>query len=119
MTLTVKQLTDLKHESMIAISATDRKLTASMDLRFGKSPYFLITDGNATHFIANPYRAVEKNDSGKVVELLKKEGITKIITGEVGPTAKTSLDKSQIQLIMLTDDKVSLQHILKKMSSKR
>jgi predicted Fe-Mo cluster-binding NifX family protein len=101
---------------MIAISATDRKLTASMDLRFGKSPYFLITDGNAMHFIANPYGAVEKNDSTKVVELLKKEGITKIITGEVGPMAKISLDENQIQLIMLTDDKVSLQHILKKLS---
>lgn len=104
---------------MIAISATDRKLTASMDLRFEKSPYFLITDGNTTHFIANPFRADEKNISAKVVELLKKEGITKIITGEVGPTAKTSLDENQIQMIMLTDDKVSLQHVLKKLSPAR
>lgn len=104
---------------MIAISATDRKLTASMDLRFGRSPYFLITDGSTTHFIANPYQAEEKNISSKVVELLKKEGITKIITGEVGPTAKLSLDESKIQLIMLTDDKVSLQYILKKMSLTR
>jgi predicted Fe-Mo cluster-binding NifX family protein len=104
---------------MIAISATDRKLTASMDLRFGRSPYFLITDGSATHFIVNPYRAEKKNVSEKVVELLKKEGITKIITGEVGPAAKVSLDKNQIQIIMLTDDKVSLQHVLKKMSSAR
>ncbi|MEL7585453.1 MAG: NifB/NifX family molybdenum-iron cluster-binding protein [Prolixibacteraceae bacterium] len=102
---------------MIAISATDRKLTASMDLRFGKSPYFLITDGHATHFIANPYRTEEKNVPSKVVELLKREGITKIITGEVGPTAKISLDKNHIQIIMLTDDKVSLQHVLKKMGS--
>lgn len=104
---------------MIAISATDRKLTASMDLRFGKSPYFLITDGNSTHFIANPYRSLEHNDSAKVVELLKKEGITKIITGEVGPTAKLRLDENKIQLIMLTEDKVSLQHILKKMSPEK
>ncbi len=104
---------------MIAISATDRKLTASMDLRFGRSPYFLITDGSSTHFIANPYRAEEKNSSSKVVDLLRKKGITKIITGEVGPAAKLDLDENKIQLIMLTGDKVSLQHILKKMSLPR
>ena len=99
---------------MIAISATDRKLTASMDLRFDRSPFFLITDGISTHFIANPCREEKKNSPSNVVELLKKEGVTKVITGEVGPVAKLNLDENRIQLIILTDDKVSLQHILKK-----
>ena len=101
---------------MIAISATDKKLTASMDLRFGRSPYFLITDGNVTRFIANPYCKEENKVASRVVELLRKEEVSQIITGEIGPKAKTSMDKYRMQIIMLTEDKISLQHVLKKIN---
>ncbi|WP_372776287.1 NifB/NifX family molybdenum-iron cluster-binding protein [Mangrovibacterium sp.] len=99
---------------MIAISATDKKLTASMDIRFGRCPYFLLSDGNTTRFIANPYYEEEENVAPRVVDLLKKENVSKIITGEIGPKAKARLDEKQIQIIMLSEDKVSLQYILKK-----
>ncbi len=100
---------------MIAISATDKKLTASMDIRFGRSPYFLLTDGKETRFLANPYFEADDNVSPRVVSMLKEEGVNKVVTGEVGPKAKTALDKDKIQIIMLTEDKISLQHVLKKM----
>lgn len=101
---------------MIAISATDKKLTASMDIRFGRSPYFLLTDGVVTRFISNPYCQEEDDVAPRVVDLLKKQEVSKLVTGEIGPKAKTSLDKNQIQIIMLTEDKISLQHVLKKLN---
>lgn len=101
---------------MIAICATDRKLTASMDLRFGRCPYFLITDGETTHFVANPYAEGQHEVAPHVVELLKKHQVTKVVTGEVGPKAKINLEKHKIQVIMLSEDKISLQFILKKMN---
>ncbi|MCW0482508.1 NifB/NifX family molybdenum-iron cluster-binding protein [Gaoshiqia sediminis] len=104
---------------MIAISATDRKLTASMDLRFGRCPYFLLTDGEVTRFIPNPYQEEENDVAPRVVELLKNQKVTKIVTGEIGPKAKTSLDQNKIQVIMLSEDKISLQHVLKKMNLSR
>ena len=104
---------------MIAISATDKKLTASMDIRFGRSPYFLLTDGVVARFIANPYCNEDDNVSPRVVDMLKKEDVSKLVTGEIGPKAKARLDETKIQIIMLTEDKISLQHVLKKMNMSR
>ncbi len=101
---------------MIAISATDKKLTSSMDLRFGRCPYFLLTDGETTQFIPNPYCEDEHDVAPNVVKLLKGQNVEKIVTGEIGPKAKTSLDEHKIQIIMLSEDKISLQHVLKKMN---
>ncbi len=101
---------------MIAISATDKKLTASMDLRFGRCPYFLLVDGDETRFIENPLSNEEKEIAPRLVEFLKKNNVTKIITGEIGPKAKENLTKFGMQIIMFSEDKVSLQYILKKMS---
>lgn len=90
-----------------------KKLTASLDLRFEKSPWFLIVNQDKTRFIANPYHTEKTNQSDKVIEMLKKEKVTKVITGEIGPKAKDLLDENRIQLILLSGDKVSLQYILK------
>ncbi len=101
---------------MIAISATDKKLSASMDLRFGRCPYFLITDGKESKFISNPFCKDEHDIAPRVVEMLAKEKVNKIITGEIGPKAKTSLKDHHIQVIILSEDKISLQVVLKKMN---
>ena len=100
---------------MIAISATDKKLTASMDLRFGRSPYFLLIDEDTTRFVVNPYSSEENDVAAQVVAMLKEERVTKVITGEIGPKAKVYLDRNKIQIIMLTEEKISLQHVLKRM----
>ena len=96
--------------TMIAISATEKKLTAGLDLRFEKSPWFLIVDTDNSYFIANPYYASD-GQTAKVIDLLRKEKVTKIISGEIGPKSKQLLDKYKIQLVFLEGDKVSLQHI--------
>lgn len=101
---------------MIAISATDKKLSASMDLRFARCPYFLLTDGATSRFIANPYCDEDDHVAPKVVDLLKSENVSKLVTGEVGPKAKARLNEKQIQIIMLSEDKINLQHVLKKMN---
>lgn len=104
---------------MIAISATDKKLTTSMDIRFGRAPYFLLTDGETSRFVSNPYCNEENEVGSRVVEFLKGKEVTRIVTGEVGPKAKAKLDELKIQIIMLSEDKISLQHVLKKMNLNR
>ena len=100
---------------MIAISATDKKLTASMDLRFGRCPYFLLVGDEETKFVENPFCNEDSEIAPRLIEFLKKENVNKIITGEIGPKAKENLDKYKIQIIMFSEDKVSLQYIMKKM----
>jgi predicted Fe-Mo cluster-binding NifX family protein len=101
---------------MIAISATDKKLTASMDIRFGRAPYFLLIDGETSRFVNNPFCNDEREIGPHLVEFLKEKEVSKIVTGEIGPQAKAKLDELKIQIIMLSEDKISLQHILKKMN---
>lgn len=101
---------------MIAISVTDKKLTASMDIRFGRSPFFLITDGVFQQFVYNPYWEKDDQVATKVVDLLVELSVTKVVTGEVGPNAKALLEAKKIQIILLTDEKINLLHILKRMN---
>ncbi|MGE4585846.1 MAG: NifB/NifX family molybdenum-iron cluster-binding protein [Mangrovibacterium sp.] len=100
---------------MIAISATARKLTASMDLKFVKCRCFLITDGKTSRFIGNPFCNDKEDAPARVVGMLQIEGVTRLLTGEVGPEAKILLDKNRIQIIIPAGDKLGLQHILHKM----
>ncbi len=101
---------------MIAISATDKKLTAPMDLRFGRAPYFYISDGKESRFIVNPYCEEEHDVAPRLVKLLSEEKVDKIITGEIGPKAHTSLQNSKIQIIMLDEERIKISQVLKKIN---
>lgn len=101
---------------MIAISATDKKLNAPMDLRFGRAPYFYISNGNKSRFIVNPYSQEETDAGARVVKLLVEEKVDKIITGEVGPKAHDSLKENHIQIIMFEEERIKISQVLKKMS---
>ncbi|MGQ8336403.1 NifB/NifX family molybdenum-iron cluster-binding protein [Sunxiuqinia sp. A32] len=99
---------------MIAISVTGKRKNALMDLRFGRAPYFALYDGKDITFIDNPYFEEEHDVAPRVVKLLHDKNVNKIITGEIGPKAKKSLDQHQIQTIMLNEDRISIQGIIKK-----
>ena len=101
---------------MIAISATEKKLTAPMDLRFGRAPYFYISDGSESRFIVNPYCHEDNDVAPRVVKMLAKEKVDKVITGEIGPKAHTSLQKNNIQIIMLEEERIKINQILKKIN---
>ncbi len=99
---------------MIAISATDKKLAAPMDLRFGRAPYFFITDGEESSFIVNPYCHEEHDVAVRVVKLLTEAKVDKLITGEVGPKALTSLHNNKIQIIMFDEERIKINQALRK-----
>lgn len=101
---------------MIAISATDKKLTAPMDLRFGRAPYFYLSNGEDSRFIVNPYCQEDDDVARRVVKLLAEEKVDKIITGEVGPKAHASLQKNNIQIIMLEEERIKINQVLKKIN---
>jgi predicted Fe-Mo cluster-binding NifX family protein len=99
---------------MIAISATEKKLNAPMDLRFGRAPYFYISNGKESRFILNPYSHEDNDVAERVVEMLARENVDKVITGEIGPKAHTSLQKSKIQIIMLEEEWLKVSQVVKK-----
>ena len=100
---------------MIAISATDKKLNAPMDLRFGRAPYFYLSNGNNSRFIVTPYCHEESDVAPRVVRLLAEEKVDKVITGEIGPKAHDTLNDRRIQIIMLEEERIKISQILKKL----
>jgi predicted Fe-Mo cluster-binding NifX family protein len=100
---------------MIAITSTGNQLNSLMDMRFARCPYFYFLKETETEFIQNPFQENEGHIAPLVVQWLKEQGVTRLITGEIGSIAKNSLKESQIQTVLIDNDKYTIQSILNKL----
>jgi predicted Fe-Mo cluster-binding NifX family protein len=71
---------------IFAISSTGKSEKSFMDLRFGKCENIVIFNVTTNQYsiVENPYKELD-NSEIQLVEFLKEQGITGLITGEVGP----------------------------------
>lgn len=100
-------------EKIFAISSTGKTEKSLLDLRFGKCENILIfyADKNQYSIIENPYK--NNDNSGiQLVGFLKKEGVTTIITGEVGPKVSQMLEKEKFQLVLLPEERIKVEEIM-------
>jgi len=94
-----------------------------MGFGYKDNKYTLVTPTSSTKvitppeldiFFENPYKL--EGDSGiKLINHLKKEGITSIITGEVGPKVSAMLEKEKMQLVLLHEEKIKIDEILNRL----
>ena len=98
----------------IAITATGNSLNSKVDSRFGRCSYFAVydMDENQTEFIKNPNKEVAEGAGPAAVQLIAKQGVTQIISGEFGGKAKSILEDLNIQMIMLNGPEKSIQEVL-------
>lgn len=96
---------------MIAITSTGNKLNSLIDLRFTKCPYFGILKESETQFIQNPFCDKNGDIAALLVQWLKKQGVTLLITGEICSLAKKSLKNAHIQTLLIDNDKSTMQTI--------
>jgi predicted Fe-Mo cluster-binding NifX family protein len=102
-----------------AISSTGKTEKSFLDLRFGKCENLVIYDSgnNKFNIMENPYRNSE--DSGtELVRFLKNEGVSVIITGEIGPEVSQILEKEKLQLVLLFEEKIKIEDIISRISKK-
>jgi len=85
-----------------------------MDMRFAKCIYFCFLKEEGPFFMMNIFREEEGHIAPSVVNWLKEQGVSRIITGEIGSTAQKSLMNAQIQAVLIENDKYTIQSILKK-----
>ncbi len=85
-----------------------------MDMRFAKCLYFCFLKEDLPVFILNPFQEQEGHIAPTVVEWLKEQGVTQVITGEIGSIAQKSLKEVRIQAVLIENDKTSIRYILKK-----
>ena len=96
-----------------AISSKGKTLRSFLDVRFGRCESIVIYDPvKKDHAIMdNPFK--EGDHAGiRLVNFLEKNGVTAVITGEVGPLVQQKLEKDKIQLILLEEDRIKIEEIL-------
>lgn len=98
---------------VFAISSTGKTEKSLLDLRFGKCKNVVIfyADKNQYSIIENPF--VDGDNSGtQLVSFLKKEGVTTIVTGEVGAKVSDMLEQEKLQLVLLPEERIKIEEIL-------
>lgn len=98
---------------IFAISSTGKTEKSMLDLRFGKCENVVIfnVEKNQFSIVENPFKDEERSGI-KLVKYLKERGVTTIVTGEVGPTVSTLLEKEKFQLVLLKEEKIKIEEIM-------
>ena len=102
---------------LFAITSSGKTEKSFLDLRFGKCSYLVFFDPqkNVYSIQENPF--VEDEHSGiKLVHYLQEEGITCIITGEVGPLVSKKLEQEKLQLVLLHEERIKIEEIMNRIS---
>ena len=98
---------------IFAITSAGKTGKSFLDLRFGKCAYIVIYNKQKKGYsiLENPYKNTK--DSGvQLVNFLKKEGVSTIITGEVGPQVSSLLEKEKLQLVLLEEEKIKIDEVI-------
>lgn len=100
-----------------AITSTGKTEKSFLDLRFGKCEYVVLFDAEKNQYSIVDNQYLEQSHSGvKLVEYLKEQGVTTIITGEVGPMVSTQLEKEKLQLVLLSEERIKIDEIMDRIS---
>ncbi|MFO7991024.1 MAG: NifB/NifX family molybdenum-iron cluster-binding protein [Thermoplasmata archaeon] len=93
----------------IAVSASGSDVESTVDLRFGRCPYFIIVDTESEKE-PEAWENTHKDGMGgvgpQVVQALAEMGVETVITGNLGPNASRALDSAGID-VYTADGKIS------------
>ncbi|MGB5435825.1 MAG: NifB/NifX family molybdenum-iron cluster-binding protein [Maribacter sp.] len=100
------------------ITSSGGTLTAQFDKRFGRAAWFCIFDEESkeTRFIDNTNDSASNGAGTKAAEKMVEMNIKKVISGDFGPKAKDLLDKFDVQMVIINDHDITVQHIIEKLS---
>jgi predicted Fe-Mo cluster-binding NifX family protein len=89
----------------VAVSATGCDLTASVDRRFGRCPWFLFVDGASLDFEAVENKnADEASGAGTAcAQLVLEHDAEAVISGQVGPNAFEVLKQGGVKILIASE----------------
>jgi predicted Fe-Mo cluster-binding NifX family protein len=96
------------------ITALEANTDSEIDLRFGRCAYLCLydhDDGQIT-FIRNEFKDARGGAGTQVAEKVISMGAGRIVSGDFGPKAKELLDKFNIQLVKIQDEKKTIKEIV-------
>ena len=99
-----------------AISSTGKSEKSFLDLRFGKCDNVVLynAETGVLNILENPYKNADHSGI-QLVKFLQTEGVSTIITGEVGPMVSNLLDKEKLQLVLLQEEKIKIEEIIERL----
>ena len=96
-----------------AITSSGKTEKSFLDLRFGKCEYVVIFDIEKNQYSISENQFINESHSGiKLVNYLKSQGVTTIVTGEVGPMVSAQLEKDKLQLVLLDEERIKIDEIM-------
>nr|WP_319999174.1 NifB/NifX family molybdenum-iron cluster-binding protein [uncultured Draconibacterium sp.] len=98
---------------IFAITSSGKTEKSFLDLRFGKCEYIVLFDVDKNQYSIEENKFIEESHSGvKLVDFLKEQGVTTIVTGEVGPMVSQRLEKEKLQLVLLDEERIRVDEIM-------
>lgn len=97
---------------IFAITSSGKSEKSFLDLRFGKCENIVIysEEADSYNILENPYKNTDHSGE-QLVDFLKKQGVSVIITGEVGPKVSKLLEKEKLQLVLLQEERIKIEDI--------
>ncbi|WP_163322955.1 NifB/NifX family molybdenum-iron cluster-binding protein [Draconibacterium mangrovi] len=103
---------------IFAITSSGKTEKSFLDLRFGKCEYIVLFDVDKNQYSIEENKFIEESHSGiKLVDFLKEQGVTTIVTGEVGPMVSERLEKEKLQLVLLNEERIRVDEIMDRIES--
>ena len=99
------------------ITASGNNTSALFDKRFGRAEWFCVysDDSGETIFLNNANIDANNGAGVKAAERMIELGVAKVISGDFGPKAKDLLNKFDVQMVILREDDLTIDDILKKL----
>nr|WP_319571702.1 NifB/NifX family molybdenum-iron cluster-binding protein [uncultured Draconibacterium sp.] len=98
---------------IFAITSSGKTEKSFLDLRFGKCEYIVLFDVDKNQYSIEENKFIEESHSGvKLVDFLKEQGVTTIVTGEVGAMVSQRLEKEKLQLVLLDEERIRVDEIM-------
>ncbi|MFZ2055138.1 MAG: NifB/NifX family molybdenum-iron cluster-binding protein [Candidatus Aminicenantales bacterium] len=88
-------------EGTICVTAKGPDLEAEVDPNFGRAAYFLIVDPSTLEFKSfdNPHSQAGHGAGIQSAQFVAGQGISAVLTGQVGPNARQVLDSAGIRVV--------------------
>lgn len=103
---------------IFAITSSGKTEKSFLDLRFGKCENIVLFDVEKNQYSIEENRFINEKHSGiKLVDFLKEQGVTTIVTGEVGPMVSERLEKEKLQLVLLHEERIRVDEIMDRIGS--
>ncbi len=86
----------------LAVSASGEDLSAPVDARFGRCPYFIIVDSETMKFesLANSSMGAMSGAGIQTAQMMANKGVGVVLTGNCGPNAFQTLSAAGIKIVV-------------------